>query len=113
MWQDATDKEIHNISVVFEVLGEGEKVPPSWSEVTGHLVFNVEMFFTRKSCWVLDVHKTADPISSTYAGVVSREIVRIAFTYAALNGVDLFVVNIRNSYLQVLLLQKDYIIFGP
>ena len=48
-----------------------------------------------------------------YAGVVSRESVRIAFTYAALNGVDVFAVDIRNTYLQAPSSQKDYIICGP
>ena len=32
---------------------------------------------------------TPDPIDSNYAGVVSRDSVRIALTYAALNGLDI------------------------
>ena len=44
------------------------------------------MDFTRKARWVLDGHKSPDPVGSKYAGVVSRESVRIAFTYAALNA---------------------------
>jgi hypothetical protein len=67
--------------------------------VTGHLVYNVKMDFTRKARWVLDGHKTPDPIGSTYAGVVSRESVRIAFTYTTLNGLEVFAANIRNAYL--------------
>jgi hypothetical protein len=58
-------------------------------------------------------HKTADPTGSTYAGVVSRESVRIAFTYAALNGIDVFAADIRNAYLQAPSSQKDYIVCGP
>ena len=46
------------------------------------------MDFTRKARWVLDGHKTPDPVGSKCAGVVSRESVQIAFTYAALNGLD-------------------------
>ena len=71
------------------------------------------MDFTRKARWVLDGHKTLDPIGSTYAGVVSRESVRIALTYAALNELDVFAADIRNAYLQAPLSQKDYIICGP
>ena len=52
------------------------------------------MDFTRKVRWVLDGHKTLDPIGSTYAGVVSRESVRIALTYAALNELDVFAADI-------------------
>jgi len=48
----------------------------------------------------------------TYAGVVSRESVRIAFTYAALNGLDIFAADIRNAYLQAPSSQWDYIICG-
>ena len=71
------------------------------------------MDFTRKARWVLDGHKTLDPIGSTYAGVVSRESVRIALTYAALNDLDVFAVNIWNAYLQAPSSQNDYIVCGP
>ena len=71
------------------------------------------MDFTRKARWVLDGHKTTDPIGSTYAGVVSRESVRIALTYAALNELDVFAADIQNAYLQAPSSQKDYIICGP
>ena len=66
-----------------------------------------------KAWWVLDGHKTPDPIGSTYAGMVSRESVCIAFTYAALNGLDVFTADIQNAYLQVPLSQKHYIICNP
>ena len=62
---------------------------------------------------VLNGHKTPDTIGSTYAGVVSRESVRIALTYAALNDLDVFAANIWNAYLQAPSSQKDYIIYGP
>ena len=71
------------------------------------------MDFTRKARWVLDGHKTPDPSGSTYAGVVSRESVRIAFTYAALNGLQVCAADIRNAYLQAPSSQKDYVICGP
>jgi hypothetical protein len=62
---------------------------------------------------VLDGHKTPNPIGSTYAGVVSRESVRIALTYAALNDLDAMAADIRNAYLQAPSSQKDFIICGP
>ena len=71
------------------------------------------MDFTRKARWVLDGHKAPDPDGSTFAGVVSGESVRIAFTYAALNGLDVLATNIRNAYLQAPSSRKDYIICGP
>eukprot|EP00957_Ditylum_brightwellii_P040423 3059166-Ditylum_brightwellii.AAC.1 len=56
------------------------------------------MDFTRKARWVLDGHKTPDPDGSTYAGVVLRERVRIALTYAALNGLVVTAVDIQNAF---------------
>ena len=54
-----------------------------------------------------------DPIGSAYAGLVSRESVRIVFTNATLNGLDVCTANIQNAYLQAPSLQKDRVICGP
>ena len=59
--------------VVFEVLNDGIRAPIGWSKVTGHLVWEAKMDLTRKAKWVLDGHRTPDPVGSTYAGVISRE----------------------------------------
>lgn len=112
LWRDAIQKEMFNVGIAFEVLNEGQKAPVGWHKVTGHLVYDVKMDFTRKARWVLDGHKTADPIGSSYAGVVSRESIRIAFTYAALNHLDVCAADIRNAYLQAPSSRKDYIICG-
>ena len=71
------------------------------------------MDFTRKATWVLDGHKTPYPIRSTFAGVVLHESVRIAFTYAVLNGLQVFAADLRNAYLQAPSSQKDYVVCGP
>ena len=84
-----------NVGISFEVLEHSENVPVGWHAILGHIIFDVKMDFTRKARWVLDGHKTAEPKISTYAGVVSREILRIALTYAALNGVDVTAADIR------------------
>ena len=99
LWFDALAKEMYNVGVAFEVLDEGNGAPPGWHKVTGHLCWDVKLNFERKARWVLDGHKTANPVGSTYAGAVSRESVRIAFTVAALNGVDVCAADIRNAYL--------------
>ena len=100
LWQKAIDKEMTNVSVAFQVLEEGEKAPPGWSKASGLIVFDIKMDFTRTAWWVLDGHRQSDPEGSTYAGVVSRESIRIAFTYAALNELDVCAADIRNAYLQ-------------
>ena len=113
MWKDALALEMFNVGVAFEILEEGQKAPPGWNKASRHLIWDVKMDFTRKARWVLDGHKTPDPIGSTFAGVVSWESVRIAFTYAALNDLQVFAANIHNAYLQAPSSQKDYVVCGP
>jgi len=113
LWRNAYEKEMTNVGVAFEVLAEGEKAPVGWKRVTGHLVWDLKMDFTRKARWVLDGHETPDPLGSKYASVVLRESVRIAFTYAALNNIDIFAADIRNAYLQAPSSRKDYIVCCP
>jgi len=112
-WHDAIAKEMHNVGIAFEILDDDWSVPASWSKVTGHLVFDVKMDFSRKARWVLDGHKMPTPSSSTCAGVVSRESVRIAFTCAALNDLDVMAADILSACLQAPSSQKDCIICGP
>ena len=113
LWMDALRKEMYNVGIAFEILEEDAPAPRGWNKVTGHLIWDVKMDFTRKARWVLDGHKCPDPEGSTYAGVVSRESVRIALTYAALNSLNVCAGDIRNAYLQAPSSCKDYVICGP
>lgn len=112
-WKDALGKEMWNVGGAIEILDEGQQAPPGWSKSSGHLIFDVKMDFTRKARWVKDGHLTPDPDTSSYAGVVNRESVRIALTYAALHDLDVFAGDIRNAYLQAPSSEKHYIICGP
>ena len=111
-WIRAIEKEMYNVGIAFEILDKDKTAPVGWSKESGHLVFDVKMDFSRKARWVLDGHRSADPIGSTYAGVVSRDSVRIALTYAALNDIDVVAADIQNAYLQAPSSQKYYIICG-
>ena len=84
-WIDAIKKEIHDVGIAFEILEDNASMPMRHRKITAHLVFDMKMGFTRKARWVLDEYKAPSPAGSTHAGVVSRESVRIAFNYAALN----------------------------
>ena len=112
MWRDALALEMFNVGVAFEILEEGQSAPLGWKKASGHLIWDVKMDFTRKARWVLDGHKTPDPIRPTFAGVVSRESVRITFTYAALNGLQVFAADIRNTYLQAHLPRRIVLCVG-
>ena len=88
LWMDAIKKEMTNVGIAFTILDEGKKAPPGWTKASGHLVFDVKMDFTRKARWVKDGHLSPDPTTSAYAGVVSRESVRMGLTYAELMELD-------------------------
>ena len=98
--------------MAFDILPEGSKPPPGYTSTSGHLVFDVRMTMERKARWVKDGHKTPEPSCCTFAGVVSRESVRIALTYAALNNLPICAADIQNAYLQAPSSEKHYIICG-
>ena len=67
----------------------------------------------RKARWVKDGHNTPIPEWSTFAGVVSRESVRIAFTYATLNGLPVCAADIHDAFLQATSSENHFVICGP
>ena len=103
---------MNTILPAFDILAHGQKEPPGYVKSSGHIVFDVKMDFTRKSRWVKDGHLTKDPVDSNFAGVVYRESVRIAFTYAALNGLQVCAADIKSAYLQAPTSEKHFMICG-
>ena len=101
-----------NVSVAFKVLDSMENLPVGYSKLSVHMVFDIKLDLTRKARLVADGHLTPDPIDSTYAGVVSRETVRIALTYAALMGVDIWAAVVVNAFVQAPTTEKYYIVCG-
>jgi hypothetical protein len=67
----------------------------------------------RKARYVADGHMTDPPASITYASVVSRESVRIAFMIAALNDLEVQAADIQNAYLTSPCDEKVWTILGP
>jgi hypothetical protein len=112
-WRDTIGKEMFNVLIAFKILENHENLPAGYTKSSGHMVFNAKMDFTRKARWVKDGHKHPDPESSSYAGVVLRQSVRIALIYAALNDLEVLAADIQNAYLQAPLSEKHYIICGP
>ena len=111
-WVKSIEKEMINVGIAFEILDEAKSDSVGWSKESGHPIFDVNMDFTRKARWVLDGHRSANPIGSTYAGVVSRDSVSIALTYAALNNIEVLAADTHNTYLQAPSSQKHYVIYG-
>ena len=112
-WRDAIKKEMKNVMVAFDILDHGENATSQFKQLGVHLIFDVKMDLTRKARLVAEGHRTEDPVESIYAGVVSRETVRISFTYAALNGLSVEAADIQNAYLTAPTTEKFYIICGP
>jgi len=71
------------------------------------------MDLTRKARLVAGGHMTKPPSSLTYASVVSRESVRIAFMYASLNNLKILAADIGNAYLNAKCREKVYTTCGP
>ena len=58
-------------------------------------------------------HRTPDPDTSSYAGVVSIESIRILLTHAALHGVPVMAADVQNAYLQAPTPENHFFICRP
>ena len=72
------------------------------------MIFDVKMDLTRKSRLVSGGYKIGPPKYSTYVSVVSRDRVCIAFTVAALNGIDVLFAYVQNAYLNAPTSEKNW-----
>jgi len=77
------------------------------------MIFDIKMDFTRKAWFVAGGHTTETPASTTYSSVVLRDSVRIAFMFAALNGLDILAADVGNAYLNADCCEKIWTIAGP
>ena len=99
--------------IAFKVLDPSERALVGHSRLKVHLVFDIKLDFAKKARLVASGHLTPDPVNSIYAGVVSRETVQIALTYAALHGIDLWAAHVFNAFVQVPTTEKYHIECGP
>ena len=105
-WRDAIAKEMKNVRIAFKILEPEENLPPAHEFVPCHMIFDVKMDGTAKARLVAAGCRTSDPAGSTWAGVVSRETVRLALVYAALNDLEVMSADIQNAYLTAPTSQK-------
>ena len=78
---------------------DGGNIPQGFKGITGNWIFDVKMYFTRKSIFMAEGHLIDSPQSVTYSSVVSSETVRIMLTISALNDIDIKLFDIGNIYL--------------
>lgn len=98
--------------MAFNILDEGQQALPGYQKITVHMIFEIKMDFTRKARFVANGAMTETPSSVTYGLVVSQDSVRIMFTIAALNGLEVIMSDVGNAYLNTKPREKFYFIAG-
>lgn len=112
LWAEAIAKEKTNCKIAFKFLGRDAPPPVGYKRITCHMVFDVKFDLTRKARYVAGGHLTDEPSTMSYASVVSRDSVRILFTIAALNNLDVKMCDIGNAYLNATTREKVYFTAG-
>jgi hypothetical protein len=112
LWRNAIEKEMKNVMAAFE-FKDDDVMPIGHKKIDVHMIFDVKSDLTRKARLVAGGHQTDPPKESTYSSVVSRDSVRIAFTLAALNGLEVLAADIQNAYLNAGTKERVYTMAGP
>ena len=105
-----------NVQPAFKAYkGDKKDLPPGYQQIKFHMIFDIKLGknFRKKAPLVGGGHMTTAPYSIEFSSVVSRELVRIALTIAALNGLDILDCDIQNVYLTALCREKICIFVGP
>jgi hypothetical protein len=115
LWQDAIRKEMAKVRIAFKALDNNELAPPTFQEMRCHMLYDVKMEnFQLEAHLVAGVHMTkVSSATMTYASVVSRELVRIALTLAALNDLEVKTADIDNAFLTAPIREKIWCTLGP
>src|SRR5210317_776314 len=111
-WSVAMKKEVGTVLPALKVLEPNKSVPPGFVRIDLMTVFDVKMGLTRKARICARGDQTDPPLSVTYASVVTRESIRIGFTIAALNGLNVLSADIAGAYLNAPCAEKIYTILG-
>jgi hypothetical protein len=90
----------NDVRPVFEFINAVDVVPKLYKHIDCHMIFDVKMDLTRKEWLVASRYHTDPPLKeSTYSSVVLRDSIRIVFTLAALNDLDVLSVDVQGTYL--------------
>ena len=112
-WTDAIKKEMKTVGIAFEVMEESAEKPIGHTFVNCKIIFDVKMTFERKARLVAQGFMSDPPSHLTFASVVSRESVRIGFTIAALNDLNVLAGDVSGAYLNAPCREKIYTVCGP
>ena len=85
-----------NVMLAFE-FNDDNVIPAFYKKISCHMIFEIKMDLTRKARLVARGHMTDPPNESTYSSVVSRDSIRIAFTLAVLNDLDVLSADVQGA----------------
>jgi predicted hotdog family 3-hydroxylacyl-ACP dehydratase len=115
-WAKAIAKEMKAIDHAFEFTDD-DKMPVGYQKIDCHMVFDVKITLDRKARYVAGGHQTEPTKDMTFASVVSRDSIRIAFLVAALNDLEILSADVAGAYLNAKAKEKVYTTagkeFGP
>ncbi|MCK7490470.1 MAG: hypothetical protein MZW92_00710 [Comamonadaceae bacterium] len=115
-WAVAIEKEMKAIEPAFE-FKDNDVMPVGHLHIDCHMVFDVKISLTRKARYVAGGHQTEPTKDITFASVVSRDSIRIAFLVAALNDLNILSADVAGAYLNANTIEKVYTTagteFGP
>ncbi|HEY9710848.1 MAG TPA: reverse transcriptase domain-containing protein, partial [Oculatellaceae cyanobacterium] len=115
LWQAAMKTEINQLysHETFRVLNDNEAIPAGYKLIPYHCVYDVKFDGRRKCRLVAGGHRTDPSDDEVFSGVVSMETVRICFTLAKVNSLEVCAGDIGNAFLYGKSKEKVYIIAGP
>ena len=70
-----------------------------YHDITCHVIFDVNIYFTSEARFVANGSKTEDRVDLTCSSVLSRDSVQLAFLITELNDLDVMACDIGNAYL--------------
>lgn len=82
--------KVKDVHVAFNVLGDDDENAPGYQCIKCHIVFDIKIRSFRLKVHLVAGGNVTDPVAPiTYASILSRESIRIAFTIGALNDLDI------------------------
>ena len=89
LWQDAIEREMENVTIVFQITPNGEETPNFYQHINCHMVAYIKMKdFHRKAWFMVGGHMTYTLDINTYMSVVTRETVCIILAMAVWNDLE-------------------------
>jgi len=109
-WRDALDREYANTKHVFQIIKEGEELKPGYTEMELLMVFDIKLDMTRKARLCCNPRGTECqlPRENVFSSVVSRDSVRLFFTIAAANDLQILGNDAKNAFTQAENLEKQW-----